>query len=74
MRAVEGRGGGEGRTGCDKRREAGLESWIGGRMMGIESICWWWSIGQCCGEEICAVNSWISAKWRRYLRKSPEGG
>lgn len=43
VRAGEGRGGGEGRRGCErKRREVvGLESWIGGRMRGIiEFICW----------------------------------
>ena len=43
MRAAEGRGGGGGaggakcRAGCERRREVGLERWIGGRIGGIGS-------------------------------------
>ena len=38
MRAADGRGGGKFRGGWEKRREVGLERWIGGRIGGIGLI------------------------------------
>lgn len=40
MRGAEGRGGGMCRDGWEKRREVGLERWIGGRIEGIGLIGW----------------------------------
>ena len=40
VRATEGRGGGKGRAGCEKRSEVDLEKWSWGRIRGIELIRW----------------------------------